>query len=60
MPAISAVAQPITATMSSVCGAWPKSTAFRPIMYTPAVTIVAAWIKAETGVGPSIASGNQT
>ena len=26
---------------------------------TPAVTIVAAWIKAETGVGPSIASGNQ-
>jgi hypothetical protein len=28
-------------------------------MYTPAVTIVAAWISAETGVGPSIASGNQ-
>jgi hypothetical protein len=28
--------------------------------YTPAVTIVAAWIKAETGVGPSIAIGNQT
>ena len=26
----------------------------------PAVTIVAAWISAETGVGPSIASGNQT
>ena len=26
---------------------------------TPAVTIVAAWINAETGVGPSIASGNQ-
>lgn len=25
----------------------------------PAVTIVAAWIKAETGVGPSMASGNQ-
>jgi hypothetical protein len=24
----------------------------------PAVTIVAAWIKADTGVGPSIASGN--
>ena len=29
-------------------------------MYTPAVTIVAAWISAETGVGPSIASGSQT
>ena len=26
---------------------------------TPAVTIVAACIKAETGVGPSIASGSQ-
>ena len=26
---------------------------------TPAVTIVAAWISAETGVGPSIASGSQ-
>ena len=28
-------------------------------MKTPAVTIVAAWISAETGVGPSIASGSQ-
>src|SRR5215472_3039584 len=27
---------------------------------TPAATIVAAWIKALTGVGPSMASGNQT
>ncbi len=25
----------------------------------PAVTIVAAWINAETGVGPAIASGSQ-
>src|SRR4051794_30925352 len=31
----------------------------RVIRYTPAVTIVAAWISAETGVGPSIASGSQ-
>lgn len=30
----------------------------RAIKKTPAVTMVAAWIKAETGVGPSIASGN--
>ena len=29
-------------------------------MYTPAVTMVAAWISALTGVGPSIASGSQT
>jgi hypothetical protein len=28
--------------------------------YTPAVTIVAACIRADTGVGPSIAIGNQT
>jgi hypothetical protein len=28
--------------------------------YTPAVTMVAAWISADTGVGPSIAIGNQT
>jgi len=28
--------------------------------YTPAVTIVAACIKADTGVGPSIAIGSQT
>ena len=28
--------------------------------YNPAVTIVAAWINADTGVGPSIAIGNQT
>ena len=26
----------------------------------PAATIVAAWMRAETGVGPSIASGNHT
>jgi len=31
----------------------------RMIKNTPAVTKVAAWIKAETGVGPSMASGNQ-
>ena len=37
-----------------------RSRSSREIMYTPAVTIVAAWISAETGVGPSIASGSQT
>src|SRR5206468_3496996 len=30
----------------------------RATRYTPAVTIVAAWIRADTGVGPSIASGS--
>ncbi|MNN54661.1 hypothetical protein D3C81_1694870 [compost metagenome] len=28
-------------------------------MKTPAVTMVAAWIRADTGVGPSMASGSQ-
>jgi hypothetical protein len=32
----------------------------RVIRYTPAVTIVAAWMSADTGVGPAIASGSQT
>ena len=60
VPAINAVAAPMTATISSVAGACSNNTALRPIMYTPAVTIVAAWMRAETGVGPSIASGSQT
>ena len=36
-----------------------KMQAKRSKRYTPATTIVAACIKAETGVGPSIASGSQ-
>ena len=43
----------------SVVGAYSKRGDDRSNRYTPAVTSVAAWIKAETGVGPSIASGNQ-
>src|ERR1700733_2188781 len=31
----------------------------RTIRYTPAVTMVAAWISADTGVGPSMASSSQ-
>ena len=31
----------------------------RTIRNTPAVTIVAAWIRADTGVGPAMASGSQ-
>jgi hypothetical protein len=40
-------------------GEYSKIGEHRIIKNTPAVTMVAAWIKAETGVGPSIASGNQ-
>jgi len=32
----------------------------RAIRYTPAVTMVAAWMRADTGVGPSMASGSHT
>ena len=27
--------------------------------YTPEVTMVAAWMRADTGVGPAMASGSQ-
>jgi hypothetical protein len=57
--AIKSVAVPITAPTSAAVGASSKSGCMRAIRYTPAVTIVAAWISAETGVGPSMASGSQ-
>src|SRR5213594_164234 len=55
-----AVAAPITATRPRAVGARTYSAFDRATMYTPAVTMVAAWIKALTGVGPSMASGSQT
>ena len=51
---------PIAVMKPDVIGAASYIADVRQIKNTPAVTIVAAWIKAETGVGPSIASGNQT
>src|SRR5262245_42008910 len=56
----SAVIAPIIATMNIAVGAWVKMTEQRTIIYTPAVTIVAAWIRADTGVGPAMASGSHT
>src|ERR1700760_5064643 len=53
------VRQPPIAPTSAAVGAHSKITCVRAIRYTPAVTIVAAWISAETGVGPSMASGSQ-
>jgi len=44
--------------LSNVVGAYKKKCEQRTSKYTPAVTIVAACSKAETGVGPSMASGN--
>src|SRR5258708_34684619 len=56
-----AVIPPIQATTWKAAGlAAANSKKVRDTMYTPAATIVAAWISALTGVGPSIAGGSQT
>ena len=55
-----AVVAPITSiTLSAVCE-YSNSGDIRATMKMPAVTMVAAWISAEMGVGPSIESGSQT
>lgn len=54
-----AVSAPTQVITISVVGAYSSSGDDRSSRYTPAVTRVAAWINAETGVGPSIASGSQ-
>src|SRR5580704_3115568 len=53
-----AVIPPMVATVACASGTKTKSGVQRATRYTPAVTIVAAWMRALTGVGPSIASGN--
>jgi len=54
-----AVVDPMYTIIFSISGENSKKNEQRIIKKTPAVTMVAAWIKADTGVGPSIASGNQ-
>ena len=54
-----AVAAPTRVTTALAVGASSNSGERRQTMNTPAVTMVAAWIRAETGVGPSMASGSQ-
>src|SRR5208282_3403415 len=56
----SAVAPPTSAITPIVNGDIENRKLSRATMYTPAVTIVAAWISALTGVGPAIASGSHT
>ena len=55
----SAVQAPITQTTACAVGLASNIGDRRQTMNTPAVTNVAAWISAETGVGPSMASGSQ-
>src|ERR687888_1784041 len=62
--AINAVVTPIHTTtvrddVTPLVAPNEKSGYTRATRKTPAATIVAAWISALTGVGPSIASGNQ-
>ena len=52
--------EPIINTKERAISEYSKRGDIRATMNIPAVTIVAAWIKADMGVGPSIESGNQT
>ena len=55
----SKVIAPTVTTINRAFGEASKIKFERVIRYTPAVTMVAAWISAETGVGPAIASPSQ-
>src|SRR6185369_571202 len=55
-----AVVAPITVTNMRAVSESSNSGLMRATMKIPAVTIVAAWISAEMGVGPSIESGSHT
>src|SRR5574343_1450182 len=59
-PMNSAVIEPITRMKDSAVSDSSNSGLMRDTMKMPAVTMVAAWISAEIGVGPSIESGSQT
>jgi hypothetical protein len=56
----SVVMAPMTMTKDSAVSDSSNSGDMRVTMKIPAVTMVAAWISAEIGVGPSIESGSQT
>ena len=55
-----AVMAPMTMTKDSAASDSSNRGDMRETMKMPAVTMVAAWISAEIGVGPSIESGSQT
>ena len=56
----SAAAIAVATSNAEAAGAISYRKLKRAIMYTPAVTMVAAWMSALTGVGPAMASGNHT
>src|SRR5690606_22094948 len=57
--AMMAVSAPTIAITIIMVGAFNTIGESRASRYNPLVTMVAAWMSAETGVGPAIASGNQ-
>src|ERR1700690_2380496 len=59
-PMNSAVVAPMTITNDSAVSEYSNNGDMRATMKMPAVTMVAAWINAEIGVGPSIESGSHT
>src|ERR1700690_4330536 len=54
------VMAPITSTKDSAVSESSNSGDMRATMKIPAVTMVAAWISADIGVGPSMESGSHT
>src|SRR5205807_4035864 len=59
-PRKKAVVAPITGPNDSAASEYSNSGDMRATMKIPAVTMVAAWMSAEMGVGPSIESGGHT
>ena len=59
-PMKNAVVAPMINTNDSAVSEYSKIGDMRATMKMPAVTMVAAWISAEIGVGPSIESGSHT
>jgi hypothetical protein len=59
-PVKKAVVAPTNNTKFNAVSLSSNNGDMRATMKMPAVTMVAAWIKAEIGVGPSIESGNHT
>src|SRR6266851_4012239 len=59
-PMKNAVVAPMISTTDSAVSDSSNSGDMRATMNMPAVTMVAAWIKAEIGVGPSMESGSHT
>src|SRR6202158_3333651 len=59
-PMKNAVVAPMTSTKDSAVSEYSKRGDMRATIKMPAVAMVAEWISAEMGVGPSMESGSHT